>query len=257
MTHDALQPETRSQSVQLLCAVAIVFALFHWSAEALGSDRGQYGIAIAMLVVVATLASECAIYRVPVTTAVRSIGLIGPTRLAMVVAASICILLLSIPVLMRITGLQVNLAPGWLASAPGLFAQAGIAEETLFRGFLFGHLRRGRSFWRAALLSMPPFLAVHMLMFLTMPWPIAAAAVLLSVVISFPLARLFDLGGSSIWPPALVHAVVQGSVKVVAVPESGAWFAIVWMAASAVLPMLVFLIRDRHPVSSITPARDK
>ena len=53
-------------------------------------------------------------------------------------------------------------------SLPGLFAQAGIAEELLFRGYLFGHLREGRSFWRAALLSMPPFLAVHLLLFFQM-----------------------------------------------------------------------------------------
>jgi hypothetical protein len=92
---------------------------------------------------------------------------------------------------------------------------------------------------------MPPFLAVHLLMFVTMPWPIALAAVMLSIVVSFPLARLFDLGGSSIWPPALVHAVVQGTVKIVVVPDAG-WFPIVWMAASAVLPMLVFLMRERR-----------
>ena len=103
---------------------------------------------------------------------------------------------------------------------PGLFAQAGIAEEVLFRGYLFGHLRRGRSFWRAALLSMLPFVAVHLLLFATMPWPIAAAALLLAVIVAFPLARLYELGGATIWAPALLHFVIQGTVKIVVFPEA-------------------------------------
>jgi membrane protease YdiL (CAAX protease family) len=31
--------------------------------------------------------------------------------------------------------------------APGLFAQAGIAEEATFRGYPFHRLRKGGSFW--------------------------------------------------------------------------------------------------------------
>ena len=81
------------------------------------------------------------------------------------------------PVFAWATGLPLGLRPGWLLLVPGLFAQAGIAEEVLFRGFLFGHLRETRSFWRAALLSLPPFLAVHVLLFFRMDPPVAAAAV--------------------------------------------------------------------------------
>ncbi len=111
------------------------------------------------------------------------------------------------------TGVAWTMAPGWLAFVPGLFAQAGIAEEILFRGYLFRHLRRGRSFMRAALLSMLPFVAVHLILFLTMPWAIALAAVLLSVVLSCPFARLFELGGNTIWGTAVLHFVIQGTIK--------------------------------------------
>ena len=77
-----------------------------------------------------------------------------------------------------------------------------------------------------------------------MPWPVALAALLLSLVLSFPLARLFDLGGSTIWPPALIHFVVQGTVKIVEVSGPGSpAFPLVWIAASAVIPMLVFVLR--------------
>ncbi len=89
---------------------------------------------------------------------------------------------------------------GWLRLVPGLFAQAGLAEEMLFRGYLFRHLRAGRSFARAAWAAAGPFAAVHLVLFLTMPWPVALAAVGLAVVLSFPAraplraGRPHDLG---------------------------------------------------------------
>jgi len=85
---------------------------------------------------------------------------------------------------------------------------------------------------------------VHLLMFLTMPWPVALAALLLSIVLSFPLSHLFELGGRTVWPPALLHFVVQGTAKLVVFSgEEASTFPIVWMGASAVLPMFVMLIR--------------
>lgn len=57
---------------------------------------------------------------------------------------------------------------------------------------------------------MPPFVAVHVLLFTYLPLPIAAAATLLSLAMSFPLARLYDLGGATIWAPAILHFVAQG-----------------------------------------------
>jgi len=79
----------------------------------------------------------------------------------------------------------------------------------LFRGYLFGHVREGRPFWRAATVSCAPFVAVHLFMFLTLPWPIALASVLLAAILSFPLAYLFELGGRTIWAPAFLHFIVQ------------------------------------------------
>ena len=143
--------------------------------------------------------------------------------------------------------MTLRLLPGWGWMLPGLFAQAGIAEEVLFRGFLFRYVRIGRSFWRAALLSMVPFVGVHLLLFWTMPWPVALAALLLSVIISFPLARLYELGGNTIWAPALLHFVVQGAIKVVNLAEGAESFAIGWMIASAVVPLLIFV---RYPARS-------
>ena len=45
-------------------------------------------------------------------------------------------------VFLLITGSSVVLLATTLVLLPGLLAQGGIAEEVLFRGYLFGHLRR-------------------------------------------------------------------------------------------------------------------
>jgi len=149
---------------------------------------------------------------------------------------------------LRSTGTSAAVASDALLLAPGLFAQAGVAEEILFRGYLFGRLRRGRSFWRAAWLSMIPFVAVHLFLFFTMPWPLALAALLLYAVLSFPLAHLFELGGGTIWAPALLHFVIQGTVKVLIMsgPDS-MLFPFVWMASSTMLPMLALAISRPQP----------
>jgi membrane protease YdiL (CAAX protease family) len=76
----------------------------------------------------------------------------------------------------RARGLAPAFYPGWISLLPGLFAQAGIAEEVLFRGYLFGHIRVGRTFWRAAAVSMLPFVTVHLVLFFSMPWSIALAS---------------------------------------------------------------------------------
>jgi membrane protease YdiL (CAAX protease family) len=228
---------------KLVAGLILVFALFQWTASALHSDRGQAGALVATIVVAATLLVERALFSSSLGGAARALGLFAPARRGLVGAAVVGLaLLLVLPLYMRIARTSLAMQPGWPWLLPGLFAQAGIAEETLFRGYLFGHLRRGRSFWRAASLAAVPFTAVHLLLFLTMPWPVAAASVLLAVILSFPLAHLFELGGGTIWGPAILHFVVQGAIKSIAIPvESTATLPLVWMAASAVVPFLVFL----------------
>jgi membrane protease YdiL (CAAX protease family) len=171
----------------------------------------------------------------------------------MVVSVTSCVALLILAqAYARIAGAHWMIDRSFLWLLLGLFAQAGIAEETLFRGYLFGHLRRGRSFWIAGPLSMLPFVAVHTLLFFTLPIPIAFAALVLAIVISFPMARLFELGGSTIWPSALLHLVVQGTPKIVILPADEALgFSLFWMAASLALPLLILLAPQHGKASTI------
>jgi membrane protease YdiL (CAAX protease family) len=224
----------------LLVGLAIVFVLFQGLAHALTSDRGQAGLPVAAVVIAALLAVERVLFGQSAMSALRSLGFGLPAFSGLSVALAVSVLLLAvIPIYAWMRGAAIVPYPSWPWLVPGLFAQGGVAEEALFRGYLFGRLRRGRSFWRAATLAAVPFVLVHLYLFATLPWPVALASVLLATVISFPLSHLFELGGNTIWPPALLHFTVQGAVKVLEVP-SDAFMPVVWMMASAALPYLAF-----------------
>lgn len=249
-----------SQWLRLLLGLSVIFGLFQWSAGALASNRGEAGLIVGLLVVSATIAAERLLFGQRVLAAARTLGLGAPRAKGLFVVAGIGVVLVSIVyVFAQATGASLGPFPSWISLIPGLFAQAGVAEEILFRGYLFGHLRRGRPFWRAATISMLPFVGVHLFLFFTMPWPIALAAVLLAVALSFPLAHLFEVGGATIWAPALLHFVIQGTVKVVVVSGDGSWaFPLVWMAASAVVPWLsLFVARPQRMMQTASRALDE
>ena len=57
--------DTWGRWIRLVSALAAVFALFQWSAAALGSDRGQAGGAVGGLIVAAVCAVERLLFGVP------------------------------------------------------------------------------------------------------------------------------------------------------------------------------------------------
>jgi membrane protease YdiL (CAAX protease family) len=187
---------------------------------------------------------EMALSRAPMRQALRNLGLRRPNGEATKWAIVLSVAMLGFyPVFSLATGAPIRLHADWLLVLPGLFAQGGVAEELVFRGFLFRHVRHGRSFRRAALLSSLPFIAVHLLLFFSMDFAIALAALLVAVSISFPLAWLFERGGNTIWPCALVHFTVQGSIKIIDVPaEHFVTMASAWMLLSATAPWLFFIV---------------
>jgi membrane protease YdiL (CAAX protease family) len=242
---DSAEPAARARDAwaPLLAGLAVVFALFQVLAHALRSDRGQAGLLVAAAVIAALVAVECLLFRQSPASALVSLGFGRPATLGLTAASGLCVVLVAvIPAYAAARGASIAVYPGWIWLLPGLFAQGGVAEEALFRGYLFSRLRRGRSFWRAAGLTAVPFVLIHLYLFATMPWPVALASVLLATVISFPLSQLFELGGNTVWPPALLHFTVQGAVKILEVPGD-AIVPLVWMMASAAIPWLAFLFR--------------
>jgi membrane protease YdiL (CAAX protease family) len=236
----------------LIAGLALVFALFQGLAHTLGSDRGQAGLLVAAVVIAALVAVERLLFGQSPAAALRSLGFGPPAMKGLAIALGLGVLLVAvIPTYAAMNGVSVAPYPGWMWLLPGLFAQGGVAEEALFRGYLFGRLRRDRSFWRASALAGMPFVLVHLYLFATLPWPVALASVLLATIISFPLAHLFELGGNTIWPPALLHFTVQGAVKVLELPGN-TLMPLVWIGASAALPYLGFLFA--RPTAGMTTA---
>lgn len=228
--------------LRLVAGFVLVWALLQGTASALGSMRGEAGLAVGALVLLGLLAVEWLFFGTSPRAAALALGLGRPARQALGAAVAIAaILLLYFPIVHRVTGEPIPMVPGWGLLTFGVFAQGGMAEELLFRGYLFRRVRERHSFWAAAWVSMVPFTAVHLLLFATLPVPIATASVLLAVITSFPLARLFDLGRGTVWAPALVHAAMQ-SLKLLLPPESlGVGFSIGWILLCAIVPFLVFL----------------
>jgi membrane protease YdiL (CAAX protease family) len=225
---------------KLLGGLAIVFALFQGLAHALGSDRGQAGVLVAAAAIAALVAAQGLLFGQSFRAALHSLGFVRPAGRGVIVAVGLSLLLLAVlSIYAAIRGASLAAYPGWLWLLPGLFAQGGIAEEALFRGYLFGHLRRGRSFWHAAGLATLPFALAHLYLLAVLPWPVAIASVLLSTILAVPLARLFELGGNTIWPPALLHFTVQGAVKILEVPGDTV-MPLVWISASALISYLAF-----------------
>ncbi|MBS1794435.1 MAG: CPBP family intramembrane metalloprotease [Acidobacteria bacterium] len=224
-----------------------VFLLFHLSAGWLGSDRGQFGVPIGLIVVVATVSAERLLFGLSWKAAAAAIGLGRPAGRGVLAAAVVSLLLLfAIPFFAAATNVSFDLQEAWSRIVPGLFFQAGIAEETLFRGYLFGHLRRRHNYWKAALLAAVPFALVHLILFYSLPAALAAASILLAVAMSLPLSRLFELGGNSIWAPSILHFTVQGGVKLLtASGESAGLFPFFWIAACAVIPFGVYAVRGK------------
>jgi membrane protease YdiL (CAAX protease family) len=238
---------SRTHWVRLLSGLVAIFTLFQWIATALHSDRGQAGVIVALTVVSATLIAQRRLYGGTLIETTRSLGLGIPVPRGLAAACASCASLAIVQTaFVMVSGVGVTHDPPSLLALAGLFAQGGLAEETLFRGYLFGDLRRRFPFWQAWFASMIPFVAVHAFLFLTMPWPVAMASVLLAATTSIPLSHLYELGGRTIWPAALLHFTIQSVPKIfIAADGARLTFPLAWMVVCGTLPLLILLIRVR------------
>lgn len=235
-----LQPATW----RILLGFFAIWAVLDLSARLTGSVRGESGFLVMALTLATAVAVEFGLFRARPGDALSALGLRAPNRRGTLAALALGAALLAyFPLFALVTGNGVRLVDSWPWLALGIFAQAGIAEETLFRGYLFRRLREGRQFWPAATLAAVPFILVHLVIFLTMDFALAFVSVLVSVSLAFPLAWLYERSGNSIWPPAFLHFIVQGAIKLVAVDAAEfVPLAIGWMIVSALAPWAVFLV---------------
>jgi membrane protease YdiL (CAAX protease family) len=238
-----------TEFVKLTVGFAIIYLVLDRSAAWTNSLYGEYGALICALTIAAALLVERLLFGRAPRQALVALGLGRPSRHGLLAGLLVSLALLAyFPILALVSGQPLALREGWLWIALGVLLQGGIAEELLWRGYLFRHLRATRSFWRAASIAMIFMVAQHTLLLWQLPLPIALAALVVALLSSFPLAHLFEAGGNTVWGPALLHCVIQGALKGVVLPEAELLAAqLGWMAASVVVPYLVFLVRRAGP----------
>ncbi len=221
----------------------LLYAAFDRLAAALGSTRGEAGLVVCAAVLALVLAAERVLTGARLRDCTRALGLGAPAPRALLAGVAMSVALLAcLPVLATSTGVELALRPNAAWLALGMLAQGGVAEEVLFRGFMYRHLRATRTFWRAATLSAVPFAAAHVALLFSLDLSVALLALAMAIAWSFPLAWIFDRAGSSIWPGAILHAVIQGGIKVL-VDDSAAFqsLAIAWVALGLAAPWLFFI----------------
>lgn len=242
--------------IKVLIGYALVYASLEVTAYLTGDAIDLLNAVIISVVVVAlTVFTEVVLLKSKVSQLSYSLGIGKPKTKAILAALLITVLLfLCYPLISAITGYEFIIPDNWLLLAIGVFALHGIAEEVLYRAYLFRHLRKGRSFSKAAWLAVLIFSLAHIPIIISQGVLVGGMAVLLSVISSFPFAWLYEKGGNTIWAPAIVHFAIDTIIPILAFAPPSALSqqaVILWMAAAMVIPYTAFLIlRSRSTAPS-------
>jgi membrane protease YdiL (CAAX protease family) len=124
-----------------------------------------------------------------------------------------------------------------------------LAEETVFRAFAYGQLRRlGWGFWWAVLVPAAVFGLVHLRPDQS---PAQMAGVfLITAVGGLLFSFVYERWGRDLWAPFAVHAAMNLAWQLFAVGESAfaGWLPTVMQAVVAILAVALTLWRDRLPL---------
>ena len=153
------------------------------------------------------------------------------------------------PVISWLTGAQFVLSPGWPILALGIFLMNGVAEETIYRGYLFRHLRERYTFRRAVLLGIVFHAAAHLPILGIVGVVVGLSAVLVAVATFPTYAYLYERGRNTIWAVALLH-FASDTVKLVLFGVAMAdptiqTATLLWLLVIAAAPYLLFAIPSR------------
>ena len=242
------QVETSSHRAisSILIGCATMFVILElgvtWLAAVL--DQTWAALIVTTIMVLAAVLFERQAFKHAAAEGLRAIGYGRPNPRAILVAAIIGLIMLAFfPIFSLMTGAQIALKAGWLWILVGAIALNGIGEETLFRGYVFGGLRReaGLSFRQAGFISMAIFAAVHLLLFIGNPFFVGFLGTLVAVSAAFPMAYLFERGNNTIWAPVVLH-VATHTIRLVDISEPQYLTAVgVWLLLQIGMVFLVFL----------------
>jgi membrane protease YdiL (CAAX protease family) len=237
----------RKRFLTVLSGFVLLFLLLDRAPLLLTGRDITAGFLVASAVaVVAAIGLDMLLFGGTLPSAWRNLGFGPPEGRTLVVTALIGVLMMAFfPAFSWVTGASFELPERWFWVLTGLFAVHGIAEEVLFRGFAFHNLRVGRSFGRAALLSLLLFALAHLYLFTYMPPALALFATFLSLASAYPLAYLFERGNNTIWAPAVLHTQVHAISFFVISDAFVVTTAIAWMSLWSVSVLLTYAFRER------------
>jgi membrane protease YdiL (CAAX protease family) len=201
------------------------------------------------VVLLVVAAAAVVVVRLPVRAALRTLGFGRPTGRSLVVSAVVSALVLLVwPVTAWLSGTSIPLRADWPVVLVGILALHGLAEELVWRGYVFRRLAEGRSFRAAVAWSMPLLALTHVPILITSGPAVGVGAMLVAAVTSIPLSRLYVMGGGTLWAPALLHAAID-SFKVVVLPAAAlAVYPLLIIGFSLAVPLLVLLVPSRKDV---------
>ncbi|WP_252444909.1 CPBP family intramembrane glutamic endopeptidase [Pseudonocardia humida] len=207
---------------------------------------GRWGLVVLAAVLATGVAVEKALHRSTAGDAVRLLGLRRPGGRAMALAAAVSgLVLLVFPLTAALSGAAVVLRPDWAWLLVGILAFHGLAEELVWRGYVFRRLRAGRSFRAGVAWTMPLIAAGHLPILVTQGPAVGLGAMLVAAVTSIPLGYLYETGGRSMWPPALVHTAID-AFKLVLIPAVAlSTFSTLIILVNLAVPLLVLAV-PRH-----------
>ena len=249
---------------RMLLGFVVIFSVFEGAGFALaGAPAAARLFAVSTIAIITTLVVQGLVTGERGRPLLRSLGVTAPSRdgvgpgaglgagspAALLAAGVIGLgLIACYPMLSALTGVRWATGVSTWALL-GVYAQNGIAEEMLIRGYLYRHLRARRRFGRAVLQVVVVHAAAHALLIPVVGVGVALSAMLVAGLIALPYAALLERGGATIWPTAVLHGTSDtimlllptgGSGSPGALPALLLWFALIGLA-----PYLVLLLPRR------------
>lgn len=194
-------------SIPFLCSFLLLFALFYGLGLLTSNIDWTWARVMICLVTVSGATTAWSFLRkTSLAESFREVGFGIPDWRVTGMAVVISVFMLAFfPIYSALSNVKLSFQGNWLWILIGIITGVGIAEETLFRGFVFNFLRREHTFWKAATFSMILFGAMHLFLLLWLPIPVAIAAILLAILAAYPTAYLFEASNRTIWPSAILH----------------------------------------------------
>ncbi len=233
--------------ILIIAGYLLIYGVFELMAKITGDTiKLENAMVISVSVLLSAVIVEMVFFKTRFTEFVTRLGLGRPGKRSIIASIVITVLLLlCYPLITFLTGFQFKLPENWLWLFIGVFLLHGIAEEVMYRGFLFRRLRESRSFWKAAWFAVIFFTLAHIPIIINQGMLVGGMAVLLAVVSSIPFSYLYEKGNNTIWAPAIVHAAIDTVIPILAagkMDETSAIAVSLWMFFSMVIPYLSFII---------------